>query len=193
MHYQSCKECKKTIFQLLCAEFGSENVISQYDLNISGFLEGYKTHPNFLILKQIEDELKAHRGFNNFVSKRKLSPVDYFVKSVGLIIEFDESQHFTKPRSMTLERYPESVGLGFNRRRWLQLCTDLNRHDNDPPHRDEQRAWYDTLRDFAPVLLGLQPIVRIYAGDTEWCNLDLSKGVEVLFPYIPQLSQALNS
>jgi hypothetical protein len=28
------------------------------------------------------------------------------------------------------------------------LCEEINAKDNYPPYRDEQRAWYDTLRDF---------------------------------------------
>ena len=44
--------------------------------------------------------------------------------------------------------------------------------DNDPEFRDEQRAWYDTLRDLVPPLEGLQPTVRLYARDREWCSMD---------------------
>ena len=70
--------------------------------------------------------------------------------------------------------------VGFNRQLWLQRCAELNRHDNSPPYRDEQRAWFDTLRDFPPACLGLQPVARIYAGTTVWCRLDLHKGVEAV-------------
>ena len=188
MHSQSCSDCKKIIYKLLADSFGPNNVITQYNLDIPCFLQGYKTHPYFSTLVQIEAKLKSYRGFKEFTAKRRLSPVDYFVSSLGLIIEFDESQHFTKPRALTLEMYPKSLKLCFNRQRWLQLCAEFNRHDNSPPYRDEQRAFYDTLRDFAPVFLGLPPIVRIYAGATVWCHLDQSKGIEVLFPHIPQLS-----
>ena len=38
--------------------------------------------------------------------------------------------------------------------------------------RDEQRAWYDTLRDLVPSIMGLQPTVRLYASDQVWCSLD---------------------
>ena len=38
--------------------------------------------------------------------------------------------------------------------------------------RDEQRAWYDTLRDLVPSIKGLRPTVRLYARDRAWCSLD---------------------
>jgi hypothetical protein len=83
--------------------------------------------------------------------------------------------------------------LGFSRERWLQLCAELNRHDNSPPYRDEQRAWFDTLRDFAPACLGLQPVARIYAGAAIWCHLDRREWVEAVQPYAPHLAQAFGA
>ena len=41
-----------------------------------------------------------------------------------------------------------------------------------PPYRDEQRAWYDALRDLLPSLEDLQATVRLYARDLTWCSLD---------------------
>ena len=51
--------------------------------------------------------------------------------------------------------------------------------DNDPPYRDEQRAWYDSLRDFLPIMVGLQPTVRIYMGKFRWCSLDPQKESDI--------------
>ena len=87
-------------------------------------------------------------------------------------MEFDESQHFTLPRKVALENYPEQLELGFDRRRWIDLCKKINAEDNDPLHRDEQRAWYDTLRDFVPLVRGLKPTTRLFARDFIWCSLD---------------------
>ena len=44
--------------------------------------------------------------------------------------------------------------------------------DDDPPYRDEQRAWYDTLRDFLPSVLGLLPTVRLAVSEYPWCKLN---------------------
>ena len=41
-----------------------------------------------------------------------------------------------------------------------------------PPFRDEQRAWYDALRDLVPTTRSLLPTVRLYAPDLAWCSLD---------------------
>ncbi|HPU23972.1 MAG TPA: hypothetical protein PL149_07445 [Candidatus Kapabacteria bacterium] len=48
----------------------------------------------------------------------------------------------------------------------------FNAKDNDPIYRDEQRAWYDTLRDFLPAIKGLKPTVRLFAKDYVWCSFD---------------------
>ena len=69
------------------------------------------------------------------------------------------------------------------------LCEENNAKDNHPPYRNEQRAWYDTLRDFMPAIKGLKPTVRVFAGDLMWCNLnpdnlsDLKK-IEIVFKHL---------
>lgn len=54
----------------------------------------------------------------------------------------------------------------------MKHCDDLRAFDNVPPFRDEQRAWYDTLRDFLPEEKGFRPTVRLFARDMAWCSLD---------------------
>ena len=56
---------------------------------------------------------------------------------------------------------------------------EIHAHDNDPPFRDEQRAWYDTLRDFIPEMKGFLPTVRIFARDIAWCSLDPEKPEDI--------------
>jgi hypothetical protein len=192
VHNQSCKECKATIYTLLADAFGSGEVLQQHRLRLPTGLHGYKEHPYFAALTSIESQLKRHRGFEQFVSRPTLPPVDFFVRSTGLIVEFDETQHFTRPRAITLEWYPETLALGFEKKQWQRLCAELKRQDNSPPYRDEQRAWFDTLRDFAPVSIGGPPVVRIYAGDEVWCQLDL-RDPRALLCHAPRLAQALNA
>ena len=71
-----------------------------------------------------------------------------------------------------MEEYPTNLELGFSKEKWIRLCEKIDAKDNDPPYRDEQRAWYDTLRDFLPAILGLQPTVRLFAKDFVWCSLN---------------------
>ena len=54
------------------------------------------------VLGPIYHALQNHRGFDNFVRSKKLPRVDFFIPGRSLIIEFDESQHFTKPRYVAL-------------------------------------------------------------------------------------------
>ena len=125
-------------------------------------------------LRKVATALKAHRGFGvgDFVRADRLAACDFWVPDPGFIVEFDESQHFTAPRKLALSAYPAEHPLGFSADRWIALCEHHDARDNDPPYRDEQRAWYDMLRDLVPSLEGLQPTVRLYARDRAWCSLD---------------------
>lgn len=174
-HNQSCKECKKRIFELLTTIY--DDVEEQYRLDIFTNLKDYEKNETYFELEKIFNSLINERNHTNFIKKQKLSPVDYYIKnkkdnSKDFILEFDESQHFTHLRKVALENYPNNLNLGFDKKKWINLCESLNRHDNDPIFRDEQRAWYDTLRDFAPSILEIAPTVRLFANDYMWCELD---------------------
>lgn len=125
-------------------------------------------------LNEIYSALQTCRGHDNFVKTRNLPHCDYYVPNPGFILEFDESQHFTFCRKISLTKYPSNLQLGFEAKKWIRLCQELNKKDNDPPYRDEQRAWYDTLRDFLPSLIGLKPTIRLYSRDFHWCSLNPS-------------------
>lgn len=73
---------------------------------------------------------------------------------------------------MSLSKYPGSLELGFEREKWIKLCEIIDAKDNEPPYRDEQRAWYDTLRDFIPTIMGIKPTVRLFSRDFRWCSLN---------------------
>ncbi len=170
-HNERCKECKTRVFQLLCGLFGE--VKREHNLGISSGLDSFEHSTNYAHLSNILHMLQEYRGYNNFVRRRRMTNVDFFVPAHGLIVEFDESQHFTKPRQIALDNYPADLKLGFNRKQWVERCVHLHKTDNDPPYRDETRAWYDTLKDFAPSILDLKPTVRLYSKDCVWCELDL--------------------
>jgi len=89
----------------------------------------------------------------------------------GFLVEFDESQHFTLCREISLMSYPADIRFGFDREKWIALCKSIRARDNDPPFRDEQRAWYDTLRDFLCVTRGMNSTIRLYAEEFKWCEL----------------------
>jgi hypothetical protein len=172
-HLESCPKCKATFIKALKKEFGE--VIEQWHSGWPCKIEDVIANPKIngltaKSLKEIYKGLQDHRGHKMFVRTSKLPPSDYYVKSLNCLVEFDESQHFTAPRGHTLALYPKRLKLGFDRKKWVNKCNTLNRHDNDPAFRDEQRAWYDTLRDLLPGQFGMNPTIRIFAKDLVWCN-----------------------
>ncbi len=169
-HNERCKDCKERVKQLLEAIFG--NVEVNYDLKLPARLEGYSDTDIYADIEPIYLQLQKYRGFDVFVKAKKLPRVDFFIPGEDLIVEFDESQHFTKPREITLSYYPKEKEYGYSIQKWYALCQTLNKRDNDPPYRDEQRAWYDTLRDFAPLLWGRGKTIRLYSRELVWCSLD---------------------
>lgn len=167
-HNEHCKDCKASVRSLLAYQLGV--VEANWDLKLSAHLVDYKGTEFYDRLGKIYAALGKHRGHDQFVKSKKLPRVDYFIRSKNIIVEFDESQHFTKPRDITLSLYPNKDFFGFSVNKWRNLCQKLNKRDNDPYYRDEQRAWYDTLRDFAPLIWGDGKTVRLYASDFVWCS-----------------------
>jgi len=155
------------------------NVEFNLDLGLPCRLEDYAGTGIYSDLGPIYEALQQHRGFDNFVRASKLPRVDYYVPEQNLIIEFDESQHFTMPRDISLGLYPIGYNPGFPIEKWRGLCQKLDSHDNDPPFRDEQRAWYDTLRDFAPRYMGKGQIYRLFSRDLALCSLDTNKESDI--------------
>jgi len=167
---ERCPRCKETIKRLLEKIYG--RVEENYKFNVGTCPENFKGRSYYNKLREIYEALQSYRGSKEFVKAKTLPNCDFFIPNPGFIVEFDESQHFTLPRKIALEKYPSNLELGFNREKWIRLCEKINAKDNDPPYRDEQRAWYDTLRDFSSIILGLKPTVRLYAKDFVWCQLD---------------------
>lgn len=176
-HAERCPKCKETVCKLLQKIYGE--VEEGYKFETGTMPEDYKDTKHYLNLKGIYEALQIHRGFEEFVRAKTLPNVDFFVPSQNIIVEFDESQHFTVPRKIALEDYPESLELGFDKKKWIRLCETIGAKDNDPPYRDEQRAWYDTLRDFLPSIRGLKPTIRLHSKDCVWCSLNPEKPSDV--------------
>ena len=178
-HDERCKECKKRVLELLVEIYGE--VKESYNLNLHSKLNELEYTEHCTPLRKIYRALQEDRRYKSFVRAKNLPNVDFFVPEPGFILEFDESQHFTISRSIALENYPEHLSIGFSREKWIGLCHRLNSKDNDPCYRDEQRAWYDTLRDFAPLVpdRNLKPTVRLFSKDQIWCNLDCDKQDDV--------------
>ncbi len=169
-HDERCPRCKETIKAMLAKIYGK--VEQNYKFEIGTHPEDFKNTLYYDKLKEIYAALQNYRRFKEFVKTKTLPNCDLFVLKPGFIVEFDESQHFTTPRKITLEKYPSGLELGFSREKWMELCEEINVRDNDPPYRDEQRAWYDTLRDFLPAIEVMKPTVRLFDRDFVWCDLN---------------------
>lgn len=178
-HDERCKDCKKVVEHFLSMIYGS--VIPNHDLSLPSRLADYSGSVVFDALSEIHLKLQRHRNYVDFVRSKKLKPVDFFVPAYNLIVEFDESQHFSELRKITLENYPDSLKIGYDKSKWMKLCQKLNKKDPDPKciFRDEQRAWFDTLRDFAPIICDLKPTIRLYASEYPWCSLNIDSPEDI--------------
>ncbi len=176
-HNERCPECKETVKKLLEKIYGK--VEQNYNLEAGTLPDDFKNTPYYEELKKIYETLQNYRGHKNFVKSKTLPNCDFFVSNQRFIVEFDETQHFTEPRGVALKSYPEKLELGFDRKKWIELCKEINSKDNEPLYRDEQRAWYDTLRDFLPTIKDLKPTVRLFSKDYVWCSFDPNKSSDV--------------
>jgi hypothetical protein len=169
-HNERCRNCKETLHSLLAMFYDGVQV--NYDIDFPSRIEDLTNTHIYSDLASIYRALQKHRGHFEFVKAKRLPRVDFYIPKEKVIIEFDESQHFTEPRGITLNLYPKTKQHGFSVDKWRNLCREMNKRDNDPPYRDEQRAWYDTIRDFAPVLWQTGKTIRLYSRDLQWCSLN---------------------
>jgi hypothetical protein len=175
-HSERCAACKTALKALLDQAFGEVVVGPRFGWPTRP--RDYAASPLAAELQRIHDVLVAERGHTNFVGRARIPASDFFVRSLALLVELDESQHFTTPRASALAAYPRSVRLGFDRDEWLTHCRVLHVRDSDP-HRDETRAWYDTLRDLVPSLHGMAPTVRLRAGSVAFCEMSPARPEDI--------------
>jgi len=168
-HSERCRDCKERVRQLLTAIYGECRLNHSFS---------WPTRPHHYrgtsighALEEIQQHLNQLRGYTDYIKAEWMPPCDFYLPSANFIVEFDESQHFTEPRLVALNHYPPELKVGFSIARWIDLCQRINAKDDEPPDRDERRAWYDTLRDLLPSIHGMKPTVRIYADDFRWCSL----------------------
>lgn len=175
-HNDRCSDCKNTIIEVLRNLYGSVKV--DHKVVAAAQLEAYKDTSFYTALRKIHNALQEYRGNSNFVRLTNLHRCDLYIPDPGFVVEFDESQHFSEAREIALNHYPNDLKLGFDIEHWKQLCASIQSKDNDPKDRDEQRSWYDTIRDFLPLIKSFQPTVRIHMGSTEWCKYDSVQDAE---------------
>ena len=116
---------------------------------------------------EIVEELSNYRQHEGFKKSNYLLSCDIVIEKQKLIIEYDENQHFSKARKITLQHYPDSIRLHYSKESWMEACDRINAKDNDPIDRDERRAYYDAVRDIEAYRNGYK-LIRIKHGDFNW-------------------------
>jgi hypothetical protein len=172
-HSQHCRACKERVRQMLTGLYGECRASYQFPWPANP--ENYVSAAMGDALQRIRAALADLRGHRDFIKSVLVPPCDYYLTEKKRIVEFDETQHFSRPRLISLDLYPGDVKCGFAVGHWKDLCRSINAVDDTPIDRDERRAWYDTLRDLVPGIYGFEPTVRLYAGDYQWCSLDAEK------------------
>ena len=120
-------------------------------------------------LHSILEDIETARGNRISGQKGRLLSCDYFISSIKTVLEFDERQHFTSLRAVSLQNYPRHAQLGFDAQRWIGLSEKIRAGDNSPIFRDEQRAFYDAIRDLTiPRMDGFRPVIRVFEEDVAW-------------------------
>lgn len=127
----------------------------------------------------ISKKLLGYTNQNGFQKSNYKLLCDIVLEDLKLIIEYDEKQHFSKARQITLENYPENIVLNFSKNAWIESCKNINAKDNSPIDRDEKRAFYDTVRDIEAYKHGYR-LIRIKHGDFDWESENAIKELKCL-------------
>lgn len=115
---------------------------------------------------KVYEILSNYRGNTTFAKKNVTLRCDFVVESQRLIIEYDERQHFTEARRLSLLAYT-NVALNYDKQKWISACDTIQARDNDPANRDEIRAYYDSVRDIRAAEQGYK-LVRIMHGQNDF-------------------------
>jgi hypothetical protein len=170
VHSAHCRTCKERVREILVRLYGDCRVNHSFPWPARP--QAYRDTTIGAALEQIHAALGEIRDHRDFVKSAQVPPCDYYITDPPFILEFDESQHFSRPRLVALTHYPANLQVGFSISGWLDLCREIDAKDDEPFDRDERRAWYDTLRDLVPIVHGFRATVRIYAEEFAWCSLD---------------------
>ena len=122
--------------------------------------------------------LADYRGDDTFGKRKVQLRCDFVCESEKLIIEYDERQHFSKARKISLLSYPD-ISVYFDRQLWIKACNDINAKHRQPVNRDETRAYYDSIRDIEASKHGYK-LVRIMHGQTDFESAGAEEGLKKL-------------
>ena len=188
------KRQKIVLFSVLESIFGVGSVEKEKRFEWGDIPDNYQEQHQLVF-----DTLKNARGYDNFVRSKAIN-YDFFIEgnnpalvnllpginTNGLIIEYDEKQHFSQIRKLSLLAYPSDITLYFDKQRWIDKCDEINARDNDPIYRDEQRAFRDSIRDISSYRNNYL-LLRIMYSDYDFENNSLEQSIEHIRVLVSQL------
>lgn len=156
---------KQALLELLTKQFGTVECEAQFPWLVV-------PHVNEMMepLKGIFQALQTMRGYSNFTAAGRSLRCDFYIPELKIIVEYDERQHFTDQRAKALGLYPAELSMEFNQQEWIAACSSIKATDPSPPHRDEQRAFYDSMRDILATKNGYR-LIRFRQGSTDWTHM----------------------
>jgi hypothetical protein len=153
---------KQALFDVLKKRFGTVECEAEFSWLVVPSKDQLKEP-----LASIFQALQEMRGFSNFAGAGRSLRCDFYISQERLIVEYDERQHFTIQRAKALKLYSSDISLEFDRQEWIKTCNSIKASDPNPPYRDEQRAFYDSLRDILAARNGVR-LIRLRYGNFDW-------------------------
>jgi hypothetical protein len=149
--------------------------------DVSVELKSYEGKQFYNSLERIYNSLMDYEGCEDFIRKKTLFDSDLYIPSEKILIETDELQHFSEARLVALNKYPEGFECEYNFKAYKRMCEKVNSKGLSRKKRNVQRAWYDTIRDFLPVICPdkVKNVVRIPLGGYKWCDLSHKKKFDI--------------
>ena len=132
-HSERCRECKIRVRELLERIYGT--CLPNHRFRWPTDLAAYSETSIYPTLRNVASALEAFRGYavSDFAKSKVLAPCDFWIPNPGFVVEFDESQHFTHPRGLSLSAYPHEQPMGFSAARWIGRCEHHDAKDKPSP------------------------------------------------------------
>ena len=126
------------------------------------------------VAEKYPDKYTKEIYWRNIKSLQCSPEFDYYLPDVKVIVEYDEKQHFTFARKLSLQNYPPNINLNFSINEWVAYCETINAKHKPWETRDEQRAYYDSVRDIEASRNGYT-LIRIKHGNFNWISSSQNK------------------
>ena len=136
--------------------------------------------------KNLYKALSGYRGDNAFAKRNVQLRCDFVCESEKLIIEYDERQHFSEARKVSLLSYLD-IPVYFDRELWIRACSDIQAKDGQPVNRDEVRAYYDSIRDIEASKNGYK-LVRIMHGQIDFECIGAEESLSKILNVQPEVA-----